>query len=203
MIFKTTTQSPVGALRLFASDRGLRAVLWPQNDYRQLKLGVEPIERADHPILVQAARQLAEYFAGGRRMFDVPLDPAGTPFQLRAWGHLSEIPYGMTRTYGEQAAAMGQPTASRAVGAANGRNPLSILVPCHRVIGADGSLTGFAGGLETKRFLLALEAEQVGSKGNGVLAVKHVRMFLAGTALLGILPAATTVPVAAQQTPSI
>lgn len=162
MIFKTTVQSPVGALRLFASDKGLRALLWPPNDYRQLKLGVESIERADHPILVQAARQLAEYFAGGRRMFDVPLDPTGTPFQLRAWSHLCEIPYGMTRTYGEQAAAMGQPTASRAVGAANGRNPLSILVPCHRVIGADGSLTGFAGGLETKRFLLALEAQHVG-----------------------------------------
>lgn len=158
MIFKTTIESPVGALRLFASDKGLRGVLWPQNDSSQLHLTVAPVERADHPVLALAARQLAEYFSSGRRMFNVPLDPVGTPFQLRAWSHLRDIPYGMTRTYGEQAAAMGQPTASRAVGGANGRNPLSILVPCHRVIGANGSLTGFAGGLETKRLLLGLEA---------------------------------------------
>ncbi len=161
MIFTTTIQSPVGALRLFASDRGLQGVLWPQNDDKQWRLGVEPVECAEHPVLVQARRQLAEYFAGDRHVFDVPLDPTGTPFQLRAWSHLRKIPYGATRTYGEQAAAMGQPTASRAVGAANGRNPLSIFVPCHRVIGADGSLTGFAGGLETKRFLLALEGSMM------------------------------------------
>jgi methylated-DNA-[protein]-cysteine S-methyltransferase len=159
MIFKTTVESPIGTLRVFASDEGLRAVLWPQNDEKRLKLESEPIERADHPVLVQARRQLAEYFAGQRHVFDVRLDPVGTPFQLSAWLELREIPYGETRTYGEQAAAIGRPSAPRAVGAANGRNPLSIFVPCHRVIGADGSLTGFAGGLETKRFLLALEQE--------------------------------------------
>ncbi len=161
MIFKTTVESPVGMLRIFATDEGLRAVLWPQNDEKRLKLESEPDERADHPVLVRAERQLAEYFAGQRHAFDVPLDPVGTPFQRSAWLELREIPYGETRTYGEQAAAIGRPRAPRAVGAANGRNPLSIFVPCHRVIGADGSLTGFAGGLETKRFLLALEQERI------------------------------------------
>lgn len=160
MIFETTVESPVGTLRLFATQAGLRAVLWPRNDYEQLRLEAEPVERENHPVLVRAARQLEEYFAKRRRVFDVPLDPMGTPFQLQAWLHLRNIPYGTTCTYGEQAAAMGRPTASRAVGAANGRNPLSIFVPCHRVIGAGGSLTGFAGGLEIKRFLLALEGEK-------------------------------------------
>ncbi len=157
MIFETTVETPVGGLRLLASDEALRAVIWPQVDCKQ-EMAVEPIECDDHPVLTSAARQLMEYFSGRRRVFDLQLDPVGTAFQLRAWSHLRDIPYGTTRTYGEQAAAMGRPTASRAVGAANGRNPLSIFVPCHRVIGADGSLTGFAGGLETKRFLLALEA---------------------------------------------
>ena len=157
MIFTTTVESPAGPLRLFASDQGLRAVLWPQNDLEDLKFASEPIEQSDHPVLIEAVRQLDEYFAGRRRVFDVPLEPVGTAFQLQAWAGLREIPYGATRTYGEQAAAMGRPAASRAVGAANGRNPLSIFVPCHRVIGANGSLTGFAGGLEIKRFLLELE----------------------------------------------
>ena len=157
MIFETTVETPVGGLRLLASDEALRAVIWPQVDCKR-EMAVEPIECDDHPVLTSAARQLMEYFSGRRRVFDLQLDPVGTAFQLRAWSHLRDIPYGTTRTYGEQAAAMGRPTASRAVGAANGRNPLSIFVPCHRVIGADGSLTGFAGGLETKRFLLALEA---------------------------------------------
>ena len=157
MIFETTVETPIGALRLLASDEALRAVIWPRVDRKQ-ETAVEPIECDDHPVLASAARQLMEYFSGRRRVFDLQLDPLGTQFQLHAWSHLRDIPYGTTRTYGEQAAAMGRPTASRAVGAANGRNPLSIFVPCHRVIGADGSLTGFAGGLETKRFLLALEA---------------------------------------------
>lgn len=136
-------------------------MLWPRSDYK-LKLAVDPVDCDDHPVLARAVRQLGEYFASGRRVFDVPLDPVGTPFQLRAWAQLRKIPYGTTLTYGEQAAAMGRPRAARAVGAANGRNPISIFVPCHRVIGADGSLTGFGGGLETKRFLLALEAQHIG-----------------------------------------
>lgn len=157
MIFETTVETPVGALRLLASDEALRAVIWPRVDCKREMAG-EPIECDDHPVLTSAARQLMEYFSGRRRVFDLRLDPVGTPFQLRAWSQLRDIPYGTTRTYGEQAAAMDRPTASRAVGAANGRNPLSIFVPCHRVIGANGSLTGFAGGLDTKQFLLELEA---------------------------------------------
>jgi methylated-DNA-[protein]-cysteine S-methyltransferase len=102
---------------------------------------------------------LEEYFAGTRRKFSVTLDPAGTPFQHRVWAALCEIPYGTTISYGELARRIGQPQASRAVGMANGRNPISIIVPCHRVIGANGTLTGYGGGLERKRFLLALEAK--------------------------------------------
>ena len=102
--------------------------------------------------------QLDEYFAGERTEFDVPLDPVGTEFQLRAWAALRRIPYGETRSYGEQARTIGAPAAVRAVGAANGRNPISIIVPCHRVVGSNGSLTGFGGGLDAKRYLLDLEA---------------------------------------------
>jgi methylated-DNA-[protein]-cysteine S-methyltransferase len=119
-----------------------------------------PVE-ADHPDeggaeehLDRAAVQLGEYFAGTRRVFDLDLDPAGTDFQLRAWQALRGIPYGRTLSYGEQAAELGDPGAARAVGAANGRNPLSIVVPCHRVVAASGALTGFAGGIDTKKWLL-------------------------------------------------
>lgn len=112
----------------------------------------------DHPLLALAAAQLAEYFAGRRTVFEIPLDTAcGTPFQRRVWAALREIPYGATWSYGELARHIGQPTASRAVGLANGRNPISIIVPCHRVIGSTGSLTGYGGGLDRKQHLLALE----------------------------------------------
>ena len=107
----------------------------------------------------RVARQLAEYFRGERRTFDLELAPAGTPFQLRAWQALQRIPFGATRSYREQATAIGNPAAARAVGAANGRNPIAIVVPCHRVIGKDGSLTGFGGGLPCKRWLLDHEAK--------------------------------------------
>ena len=148
--------SPVGELRLVASDVGLRAVLWPGEDDDRVRFD-DDLVAADHPILEAAATQLAEYFAGERTEFDLPLDPHGTEFQVAAWKALAEIPYGETATYGEQAERIGRPTAVRAVGAANGRNPLSIVLPCHRVVGADGSLTGFAGGLDAKRVLLDLE----------------------------------------------
>ena len=107
--------------------------------------------------LDQAERELAEYFEGTRRSFDVALDPDGTPFQRSAWQVLRTIPYGATMSYGEQAAALGDPNRARAVGAANGRNPISIIVPCHRVVASSGALTGFAGGLDTKQWLLAHE----------------------------------------------
>lgn len=109
-------------------------------------------------MLRRAAAQLGEYFSGRRRDFDLPLAPVGTPFQRSAWRALAGIPFGETRTYAQQAQTLGRPTATRAVGAANGRNPISIVVPCHRVVGRDGRLTGYAGGVETKAWLLAHEA---------------------------------------------
>lgn len=112
----------------------------------------------DDPWFAPATAQLAAYFAGDLTSFDLPLAPSGTPFQMRVWEALRAIPYGQTASYGQVAARIGQPTASRAVGLANGRNPISIIVPCHRVIGASGSLTGYGGGLDRKQVLLALES---------------------------------------------
>jgi len=155
-LVKTSMSSPVGELKLVASDAGLVAVLWPEDDPKRVRPG-DAREDAAHPILRKAVAQLQEYFAGKRSEFDLPLDARGTEFQKLVWEQLLAIPYGETRSYGQLAARLGKPTASRAVGAANGRNPLSIVVPCHRVIGTSGALTGFAGGLETKRVLLELE----------------------------------------------
>jgi methylated-DNA-[protein]-cysteine S-methyltransferase len=118
------------------------------------------VRRSDE-VLLETARQLGAYFAGQLESFDIPLKPAGTPFQLRVWSALRDIPFGETRTYGQLASAIGDPSAMRAVGAANGRNPIAIVVPCHRVIGADGSLTGFGGGIERKKFLLRLEGREL------------------------------------------
>jgi methylated-DNA-[protein]-cysteine S-methyltransferase len=151
-----TMKSPVGALKLVASDAGLIAILWENDDPRRVRLGTL-IEDSDHPVLVEAERQLGAYFAGARKAFDLPLDFRGTDFQKSVWAALLAIPFGETRSYAEIARAIGRPTACRAVGAANGRNPISIVAPCHRVIGSAGALTGFAGGLEAKAHLLALE----------------------------------------------
>jgi methylated-DNA-[protein]-cysteine S-methyltransferase len=151
-----TIWSPVGELTLVADDRGLAAILWENDRPDRVRLGTLR-ESADHPVLVETERQLAQYFAGTRRTFDVPLSFAGTDFQKRVWAALLAIPFGETRSYGEIADQLGAPGASRAVGAANGRNPISIIAPCHRVVGSNGKLTGFAGGLEAKRFLLDLE----------------------------------------------
>ncbi|MEQ1700127.1 MAG: methylated-DNA--[protein]-cysteine S-methyltransferase [Ilumatobacteraceae bacterium] len=150
-----TMQSPVGELTLIASPRGLRAVLWPREVADPT--AIVPAEDGDPAaaaILHDAAAQLQEYFAGERHEFELPLDPLGTPFQQSAWLELRRIPYGETISYGEQARRLGDPNKSRAVGAANGRNPISIIVPCHRVVGANGSLTGFAAGVEAKAWLL-------------------------------------------------
>jgi methylated-DNA-[protein]-cysteine S-methyltransferase len=152
----TSFASPVGMLKLVASDRGLAAILWENDDPDRVRLGAMT-EQPDHPVLAETMRQLSDYFAGTRTHFDLPLDFHGTDFQKRVWQQLLAIPFGETRSYGEIARALGQPTATRAVGAANGKNPISIVAPCHRVIGANGSLTGFAGGLEAKQRLLALE----------------------------------------------
>lgn len=157
----TVMDSPMGLLTLVASNAGLRAVLWPRDNPARVPLGevAQTTETTDHPVLVAAVDQLSEYFAGDRQTFDLLLDPIGTDFQQSAWMALRAIPYGTTVSYGEQAAAMGDKRKARAVGAANGRNPISIIVPCHRVVGANGSLTGFAGGLESKQWLLDHESK--------------------------------------------
>lgn len=148
--------SPVGQLTIIASDAGLRAVLWPSDSPKRVPLGdVEPGDK--HPVLSVAVTQLGEYFDGRRQDFDLPLDPTGTEFQQSAWTALRTIPFGTTVSYGEQAEQMGDKRKARAVGAANGRNPISIIVPCHRVVGSNGSLTGFAGGIDTKDWLLTHE----------------------------------------------
>lgn len=151
-----TIPSPVGELKLVASERGLAAILWENDAPGRVPLGAMT-EDADHPVLVEAARQLDRYFAGELTSFDLPLDFSGTDFQKSVWAALLTIPFGETRSYGEIARQVGRPTAYRAVGAANGRNPISIVAPCHRVVGSNGSLTGFAGGIAAKQRLLALE----------------------------------------------
>jgi methylated-DNA-[protein]-cysteine S-methyltransferase len=153
--------SPIGRLKLVASDKGLVAVLWENDNPRRVRLS-ELVECSEHPILVRTQKELDEYFAGKRDAFTVPLDMRGTPFQKQVWEALLGIPFGETRTYGQLANQLGNPKATRAVGAANGRNPLAILVPCHRVIGFSGKLTGFAGGLEAKGHLLRLEGRNEG-----------------------------------------
>jgi methylated-DNA-[protein]-cysteine S-methyltransferase len=149
--------SPVGRLTLVATDNGLAGILWENDRPRRVRLHIEA-EDNEHPVLVETERQLEEYFGGQRKEFAVALDLAGTAFQRKVWSALLTIPFGETRSYGQIAEHIGHPDAARAVGAANGRNPVSIIAPCHRVIGSTGKLTGFAGGLDAKARLLALEA---------------------------------------------
>jgi methylated-DNA-[protein]-cysteine S-methyltransferase len=158
MINYTDIASPVGKLLVAATDRGLCGIYFEQHRHFKGKDGW----RRDpaHAVVREAVRQLEEYFAGKRDSFDVPLDLHGTPFQQEVWQQLLRIPYGTTVSYGEHARAVGRPKAARAVGAAIGRNPVSIIVPCHRVVGSTGSLTDYAGGLERKRTLLELESRR-------------------------------------------
>lgn len=157
MLFHKFIATPVGELKIIASDQDLVALLWENDDPKRVPLEESALS-ADHPVLNQAAQQLHEYFGGKRQQFSLPLDMRGTAFQKSVWGALCTIPFGETISYGELARVIGNPAASRAVGAANGRNPVSIIVPCHRVIGATGKLTGFAGGLDAKQKLLSLES---------------------------------------------
>ncbi len=164
MRFHKTMDSPVGALKLVASERGLAAILWENDDPTRVRIG-ETLESPAHPVLLEAERQLNAYFAGTLTRFSLPLEFVGTEFQRRVWHALLTIPFGQTRTYGQIAAQIGSPSAARAVGAANGKNPISIVAPCHRVIGSNGALTGFAGGMEAKSRLLEMErvaVERVG-----------------------------------------
>ena len=149
-------ETDVGRLTLVATEPGLAAILWEHERPNRVWVDIGGEDPGD-PVLVAAVRQLAEYFAGRRQAFTVPLDPSGTAFQRQVWSALLTIPFGETRSYGDIARQIGHPEAVRAVGAATGRNPLSIVVPCHRVVGASGALTGFAGGLDAKARLLALE----------------------------------------------
>lgn len=153
--------SPIGCLTLIASQQGLHRILWDSDTTThacQTFLG--NINHApQHSVLTASQRQLDEYFSGTRTTFDIPLDIHGTDFQKQAWQVLTTIPYGKTISYGEQAEQLGGKHKARAVGMANGANPISIIVPCHRVVGANGQLTGFGGGLDKKRFLLSLEQD--------------------------------------------
>lgn len=157
--------SPVGELTLVARDGKLSAILWEVERANRVRLG-ELIEAHDSPVLLETERQLQEYFAGTRNQFELALDFTGTDFQKQVWQALLTIPFGETRSYSQIAQQIGNPKAVRAVGAANGRNPISIIAPCYRVIGASGGLTGFAGGLAAKQYLLALEGT-----GQGELAL--------------------------------
>lgn len=148
-----------------ASDVGLAAILWENDNPRRVPLNIVA-ERPEHPVLVETEKQLGEYFAGRRQAFSVPLDFGGTAFQNQVWQALLAIPFGQTRTYSDIAREIGKPAAVRAVGAANGRNPISIIAPCHRVLGSNGQLTGFAGGLPAKAHLLALESAWHAPKNN-------------------------------------
>lgn len=172
-----SVDTPLGCLELVAGPRGLRAVRLPgerpaarrRADARGAgavdDAGPGPVDPA--ACLLEAARQLAEYFAGERTVFELPLDPVGTPFQRAAWEVLRTIPFGRAISYGQQAARLGAPNAARAVGAANGRNPLPIVVPCHRVVGSDGSLVGFAAGMGAKAWLVRHEGIVLPGRGAG------------------------------------
>ena len=148
--------SPVGALKLVAHDQALVAVMWDNEDHKRVRLA-ELIEDRQHPMLLRVKKQLEQYFTGQRQQFDLPLDFQGTDFQQQVWQALLTIPYGEKRSYKDIAVQIGNEKAVRAVGAANGRNPISIIAPCHRVIGSSGALVGFAGGLDKKQILLSLE----------------------------------------------
>lgn len=155
MICYRMHESPLGRLLLAASDAGLCGVYFEEHRHFP---GAQGWQEGEHPHLTRAAMQLDAYFNGSLRAFDLPLDPQGTPFQQAVWRHLSTVAYGATASYLSHARAIGADRAVRAVGSAIGRNPLAIIIPCHRIVGSDGRLTGYAGGLERKRYLLTFEA---------------------------------------------
>ena len=158
MVQHVVFDSPLGPLTAVENDAGLAGVYMAEHKRGPARETIgERVSVSGSPVLAATAAQLGEYFAGSLREFSLPLAPAGSAFQQRVWAVLREIPYGELRSYGELAAILGDPSMAQAVGSANGRNPISIIVPCHRVVGSDGSLVGYAGGLERKQFLLELE----------------------------------------------
>jgi methylated-DNA-[protein]-cysteine S-methyltransferase len=166
-------ESPVGKLRLVVEDGALVGLSMEEQRHAS---AFAAADGQSDPVLDEASRQLAAWFAGERTHFDLPLRPRGTPFQLAVWEALREIPFGETRSYGQVAAGLGELRAVRAVGAANGRNPIGIIVPCHRVIGADGSLVGYGGGMERKRWLLGHEREVLARSGTSAGAQGELRL---------------------------
>jgi methylated-DNA-[protein]-cysteine S-methyltransferase len=182
----TFIDSPIGTLTLVREEAGLTGVFMPEH---RPAPNEERFGERDDAAFVDAVQQFGEYWAGARTGFDLPLAPAGTEFQLRVWNVLRTIPHGETRTYGWIAEHIGQPTAVRAVGLANGRNPLSIVVPCHRVVGTSGALTGYAGGIDRKRFLLEHEMGTMlgatGLSGTGLPGTGLPGTGLPGTGLPG------------------
>lgn len=149
-------QSPVGKLKLIASSKGLSGLLW-EGEFNERVLFGELKQHKNNKFILLTKKQLNEYFKGQRKLFDIPLDVRGTDFQKKVWNQLSKIPFGKTKSYKEIAIKINSPKASRGVGSANRKNPVSIIVPCHRVIGSNGKLTGFAGGLDVKSWLLKFE----------------------------------------------
>lgn len=156
MIYSSTLISPIGKLKIFTDEHALLHIKLPGSVTKTSPSSYQS-HSGNHALLYRAQKQLKEYFQGKRRIFDLLLCPQGTPFQQSVWSIMQEIPFGETKTYGEIAAALGNSNKARAVGGAANKNPLPIVIPCHRVIGSSGSLTGFAGGLETKKYLLNLE----------------------------------------------
>lgn len=156
-MFRGTVKAPFGTLTVVASNDGVRFCMFDNDAHPKSFEGMEITDDTSHPVVAQAIMQLTEYFAGTRTTFELPLDIQGTDFQKDAWHALAKVPYGATASYGQQAMSIGRPTATRAIGAANGRNPIVVILPCHRIIGANGSLTGFGGGLPVKVWLLEHE----------------------------------------------
>ena len=155
-----TLQAPFGLLTVVASHRGVRYITFEEDAHPKSYVDMVVHDDSEHPVVASALTQLGEYLAGDRTSFDLPLDLQGTEFQVDAWNALAKIPFGSTVSYAQQAASIGRPKATRAIGSANGRNPVVIVLPCHRVVGADGSLTGFGGGLHVKSWLLDLEKQK-------------------------------------------
>ena len=156
-MFRGTVKAPFGTLTVVASDKGVRFCMFANDAHPKSFDGLVVRDDPNHPMVKKAIEQLSEYFAGTRKKFDLKLDLQGTEFQVDAWRSLAKVPYGKTASYAEQAASIGRPKAVRAIGGANGRNPVAVILPCHRIIGADGSLTGFGGGLPVKVWLLEHE----------------------------------------------
>ena len=151
---RRTYEAPFGVVTVVGSDLGIRYVMFSDDAHPKPLESLQISDTDIHDSVNDAITQLEDYFNGSRREFDLPLDLHGTEFQVAAWKALAEVPYGHTASYGEQAASIGRPTAVRAIGGANGRNPVAIVLPCHRIVGADGSLTGFGGGIAVKKWLL-------------------------------------------------